>query len=110
MRPGYLGDLSDCWFGQVEDKYMLPGEQINYVDTHGKGLPPDIEVGYIPEYMRMATQFPNTITGSAGQFIPGTVLPGPDYYPGMPPNYRAPAYPRPVVRLRPTRTFNVLMV
>lgn len=83
MRPGYLGDLSDCWFGQVEDESVMPGEALRYLDPISHGLPPDREIGYVPEYMRYSKLFPY-------------------YHPNI--------MPRPLVPLRDPRTFNTLMI
>jgi len=83
MRPGYLGNLEDCWFGQVEDDYVAPGEALRFMDPVSHGLPPEREVGYIPEYMRYSQVFPN-------------------FHPNM--------GPRSASLLRDPRTFNTLMI
>ena len=66
-------------------------------------LPPEVEVGYIPEYMRHSASFPHRMNNIVG-FNPRTLTPGMVFKNG--PLH----HPRTFITPRDPRTFNTLMM
>jgi len=59
MRPGYLGELDDRWFGSI-----TAGEAVKYLDVPHIAQPPEKVVGYVPEHLLYApnkTYLPNSL-------------------------------------------------
>ena len=103
LRPGYLGDLSDFAMlkeelrnGELRRVVVSPKDALKYADLVAAGVykevpygykykkmpTRDVEVSYVPEYMRYSKIFPN-----------------------LPIINR-----QPFARLRDTRTFNTLLI
>jgi len=61
MRPGYLSNYRENpkRLGNFGDLDIPAKYAASYLNPYDKGLPPEAEVGYIPEYMRYSKVFPN---------------------------------------------------
>lgn len=105
-RPGYLAGY--------RSNRSRPGNLGNDLDARdavyfmqGSAMPPEIETGYIPEYLIDAGALPYGMEQHIQGFNPRPLTTGvPSISPDNPFFYQQARFPRP----RDPRTFNVLMI
>ena len=111
-RPGYLlGCGSDILkpkhFGDTIRPPRIQARDAMYFLDRNSPLPPEAEVGYIPEYVLYSRNMPHGLRQRINRFNPRPLKPG---VPGIPMGYPPYYLSRPSVRPRDPRTFNTLMI
>ena len=110
-RPGYLlgcgaDILKPKHFGDTIRPRGIQARDAMYFLENNSPMPPETDVGYIPEYVKYSAELPRRLPRISG-FNSRPLTPG---VPGIPMGYPPYYLSRPFVQPRNPRTFNTLMI